>query len=447
MRSPARVGLLFGGLLAPTALGISAPAVALPELARDLGLPSSQTAWVLAAYALALAIGTALSGQFGAVRGLRQTLIVGVLLVAVGSAIAAASPVFGLLVLGRSVQGAGAGAVTIAAMGTISTTFSSADASRALGSLTAVVAGVSGAGSLIGGALTDALGWRAVVALPTLSLLFLPAALGLAPSQPSAERSIDGRGALLVTIVAASFVGLLQSRSTGLGATVVAGLVVVVVTGAVLLARHARVRPDGFLPDALVRNGPFLRHALVGFTLFAAYLAMLFAAPLMLASRFGWGPLTIGLVLLPAAVCAVATSRVVPLVLPRAGTARVAMTLTLLSAAGLLVAGASQTRVATVVGLAAAVSGFAGAQVALVGAVPALVPAELRTSAVAVFNLVFIAGGSVGSAAAGGLADAFSLPVAVAAVAVLPVAGALIARTLPSVRHAPFLPPKAATGR
>jgi hypothetical protein len=55
----------------------------------------------------------------------------------------------------------------------------------------------------------------------------------------------------------------------------------------------------------------------------------------------------------------------------------------------------------------------------------------LTSTAIAVFNLVFIAGGSLGSAAAGGIADAASLGTAAGAVAVLPFAGAVIAWRLP----------------
>ena len=433
--TPTRAGLILGGLTAPTALGISAPAVTLPQLAVDLALPTSQTAWVLAAYALVLAVATALSGRLGALRGLRSMLLAGVLLLVVGSILAAAANSLFLLVAGRAVQGGGAGAVTIAALGTIGARYTAGDAAKALGALTAVIAGLSGAGSLIGGAMTEVVGWRAVVALPALSLLSLPAALRLAPSQPTATGRLDVWGALLVTVVTASVVVLLQARSTGLTVPAVLGLLAVAAAASGALARHAGRRPEGFLPRQLVRNGAFLQHAAVGFTLFAPYLAMLFAAPLMLAARYGWSPLRMGLVLLPAAVCAVAVSRGVGGVLPRLGAARTAAALGLLSGAGLLVAAVSDSAFATVFGLAAAISGFAGGQVTLLSAVPGLVAPALRSTAIALFNLVFIVGGSVGSAAAGGLANAFSLTVAMAVLSAIPLLGAALAWRLPVRRH------------
>ena len=151
----------------------------------------------------------------------------------------------------------------------------------------------------------------------------------------------------------------------------------------------------------------------------------------MPSQRKGWGPLTIGLVLLPAAVSAVVVTRLVGRMLLTIGARRGAAALGALSGTGLLIAAVSTHPPSTLVGLAAAVSGFAGGQVALLGAVPALVPKALTSTAIAVFNLVFIAGGSLGSAAAGGIADAASLGTAAGAVAVLPFAGAVIAWRLP----------------
>ena len=428
--SPVRVGLVLGALMAPTSLGISAPAVALPQLGADLGLAGPQTAWVLAGYALTLAVGTALSGRIADLRGLRRTMLGGTALLLGGSVLAALSSGFGALLAGRLVQGAGGAAVSIAALGTISATLSDADRARALAALTGVIAAVSGAGSLIGGLLTDVVGWRAVLALPALAVLSLPAAARLAPSSPREHGRLDLRGAALLAGAAGSTIVLLQARSTGLARLQVLAVTVIAVACLGGLVAHVRHRPDGFLPTSVIVNRAFLRYALVGMSLFAGYLSMLFAAPLLLAQRQGWGPLQIGLVLLPAAAAAVVSSRVVGSAVRSSPDRRIATVLTLISATGLLAAALVPHTAATVLGLAAAVSAFAGGQVVLVGAVPRLVPAAVTGAALALFNFLFIFGGSVGSAATGGLVEAFSLPTALALVALLPLAGAALARQL-----------------
>lgn len=428
--SPVRVGLVLGALMAPTSLGISAPAVALPQLGADLDLAGPQTAWVLAGYALTLAIGTALSGRIADLRGLRRTLLSGAALLVVGSALTALSAGFGMLLAGRLVQGAGGAAVSIAALGTISATLSDTDRAGALAALTGVIAAVSGAGSLIGGLLTEVVGWRAVLALPALAALSLPAAARLAPSAPRQQGRLDVMGAALLAVVAGSAIVLLQARSTGLDRAIMVAVAVAVVGAAGALVHHVRRWPDGFLPTSVVANPAFLRHALVGMSLFAGYLSMLFAAPLLLAQRQGWGPLQIGLVLLPAAAAAVAASRLVGSAVRRTPDRRIAVALTLTSASGLLAAAAVPHTWATVLGLAAAVAAFAGGQVVLVGAVPRLVPAAVTSTGLALFQFLFIFGGSLGAAATGGLADALSLPTALAVVALLPLTGAVLARGL-----------------
>jgi hypothetical protein len=104
------------------------------------------------------------------------------------------------------------------------------------------------------------------------------------------------------------------------------------------LVAHVRNRPDGLPPDIRHRQPrvPALRAG--GDGLFTGYLSMLFAAPLLLAQRQGWGPLQIGLVLLPAAAAAVVSSRVVGSAVRRSPNRRIAMVLTLISATGLLAA-------------------------------------------------------------------------------------------------------------
>ena len=66
-------------------------------------------------------------------------------------------------------------------------------------------------------------------------------------------------------------------------------------------------------------------------------------------------------------------------------------------------------------------------QPAMVWAVSSAVPAEVRGIALGVASLLFLVGGSVGSAAVGGLADGLGVPGTLMAVAALPVAAAALA--------------------
>ena len=76
--------ILLGLLIAPSALGVSTTAVALPTISADLGLSHPEAAWVLAGYVLAQATSVALFGRLGDIRGTRTILIAGGVLIGAG---------------------------------------------------------------------------------------------------------------------------------------------------------------------------------------------------------------------------------------------------------------------------------------------------------------------------------------------------------------------------
>lgn len=426
-----RTAALVGLLVALTVVASSAVAVALPQLGRDLGLDTLGTAWVLATFSLAFSITTALFGRLADLRGLRAPLRAGVLLLGVGCAVAAFAPSFPVLLAGRVVAGAGAGAVPVLGLGIVTARYTGAARSKALGSLTAVVTVVSGCGPLIGGALAQVAGWRAVLALPAVAVLLVEPIARDAPNRPvhqvpaGGSRSLDLRGAVIVAVVVTGLTLALQAPSTGLGLVPVVVLLATASAAAAGLALHVRARPAGFLPLAVLRDRRIILRGLAGLTVLAAYLGMLTAIPAHLTRTQGWRPLHIGLALLPAALSGAAVSRATGGLAARVGADRLAVGLALGSCAGLLTAaGGAASPVFVVGGMALVVAGFAGGQVALLDGVTAVVDEAVRGAALGVFNLVFFVGGAVGSATIGGLGGVLGLRGALACLAVLPLLGA-----------------------
>ncbi|HVM00569.1 MAG TPA: MFS transporter, partial [Egibacteraceae bacterium] len=380
MPSARRVALVLGLLVALTVVGSSAVAVALPDVAGTLSLDTAGTAWVLACFSLSFSITTAFFGRVADLYGLRVPLRVGVVLFAGGSLLAGGAWSFPAIVVGRLVQGAGAGAVPVLALGIIAARFRGPARSQALGALTAVVTVVSGAGPLIGGGITEMLSWRAVLALPALALLVGEPAARLAPAGPPEGGSgrspggLDVRGALLVAMTVAATTLLLQSPATGLGPAAAGVFGAGAALGAAGIVRHLGRRPLGFLPAVVVRDGAFRRCAFSGLALLAAYVGMLLALPLLLAANEGWRPFQIGLALLPAAGLGAVVASTVGAWVDRLGPYRMATGVTAGSALGLLVAAAApESPVLLVVGMCLVVTGFAGGQVALLDAVSSLV--------------------------------------------------------------------------
>jgi MFS family permease len=223
------VGILCGLYLAPTALGFSAAPVALPTLAADLHASGGSSAWALVAYSLTTAVLTALAGNIADRRGLRPPAVLSAAALIVGSGLILTAGDLPLVVLGRLVQGVGAGAVGVTAFRLPSLLISDARLrGRALGVMGSVVGVASGTGPLLGGALTTWWSWRGALALPLLSAAVIGNVLRRTPSATPSAARLDVRGATLTAAGIAAVTVLIEARTTGLAVPVTIAVAVLV---------------------------------------------------------------------------------------------------------------------------------------------------------------------------------------------------------------------------
>ena len=429
--SSRRVGLVFGALLVPQFVALGAPSVALPTAGRALGVPFGAMSWVLVAWALMSAVGMPLSGRLASRWGVRRVLVGNVVLIAVGSALAALAPSLPVLIVGRLIGGFGAGGAVIASYAVVDERLGIEGRARALGIMAAFAGTASGCGTLLGGALTEWVGWRWVIAVPVVGLLVLLPAARLAPSSGNEEERIDLLGAALLALVGGAVIVLLQAHSTGLPTPLVLALGVAAVVGALGLVRHVRHEPDGFVPRRVVGAPGFVAAGVTGLTIFAGYYGALFAAPALLERGADWSTLLVGAALLPAGLCSVVAGRVVGTLSTRITAWWITASLGALTAAGLLIGFLFFAHpVGVVVAVALATAGFAGAQAMLVGLVPKLVAKKDGDAAQGLFNFLIYGGSSIGPAAVGSLSSAIPLPVALAIVAAVPVGGMVVSLVL-----------------
>lgn len=428
-----RAAMLLGSLIALTIVGSSAVTVAVPVVRADLGLDVSAAAWIFAVFSLCFAVATAVFGRIADLAGLRTPLVVGVCLMAAGSAVVGLAPSFAVVLLGRVVQGAGAGAVPVLANGIVAARWEGPARSELFGTLMAVVTTVSGSGPVIGGTVEALLGWRWVFALPALGLLLIAPIARLAPTERH-EGELDLVGVVATSASVAGLLGLLQAPTAGPTVGVV-GMVLLAVGVPVAITR-IRVRPHGFLPVPVLRNGEIMRSAFAGLALLAAYFAMLFAAPELLSANRGWEPVQIGLALLPAALTAAIVSRLAGRAGPRVGQFRTARVAASAAVVGLTVGALAPTStVAVVLGLAGVAIGFGASQAVLVDRVSIVTPPDMLGASLGVCNLVVFVGGSVGTALVGGLSGVLGLRSSLAVLVALPliaIAVLTIGRRMPS---------------
>lgn len=421
-RNPTALGLGLGFVAGSSGLGLAAAPVVLPDLATDFGLAVAQTAWVLSGFSLMLAVMTPVFGRLADRSGATTTLAVGAALGLTGAVVVLLAPTLFTIVVGRLLQGAAAAALSIVAFGIAGYHLEGVGRAQAFGVLTALSSIFLGAGPLIGAATAELLGWRAALAAPVLATFAVLWLARLAPPANTTGRGeIDLTGAALVLAAGAAVTGLLQARATGLSAAL-AGVAVAVALGAtVALAGHVRRRPDGFVPRAVITNRAFVALSAAAATVMSGFLGMSFLGPLLLAEGAERTAVDIGLALLPAAVAAAAVGWLVGWLRPHVGVELLLIALAVGSSLGMAVAGLGHSVAALVVlGVAATTSGFAGAQVALLDHVSELVEEKDRGVALGTFNLVFVTGGALGAAVAGGLVDVSSPATATLGIATLP---------------------------
>jgi hypothetical protein len=246
---------------------------------------------------------------------------------------------------------------------------------------------------------------------------------------------LDIIGAVLVAGTAGGLVLLVQSPTSGLTIATIGALLLIL--GAPLVALRVRQRPHGFLPMSVVRNGVVVRSAIAAASVPASWFALLVGVPAVLVGA-GWEPWEVGLLLVPSAVVALLVPRVAGPLLERIGASWSLVLAGVVAAATLLLAALGTHLVTPIpVGLAVALAtvSFGIGQPALIALVGAAVPADVRGVALGIATLLFLVGGSVGSAVVAGLGEVIGIPGSFAALAVLPALGLLF--LVPELRRPP----------
>lgn len=306
--SAGRRGLLPVLLIAQlmVILDISAVNVALPDLARDLGIPASEIGWTITSYSLLFGSLLLLGGRAADLLGRRRVFFAGLTVFTAASLASALATSAALLFAARAGQGIGAAMLSPAALSIITTTYQGPARARALGAWGAVGGAGAAIGVLLGGVLTQLADWRAIfyINIP-VALVVALAGRHVVPADGWAPRwrGLDLRGAVVATGGLAALVyALTQAESNGwtAGRTLAFGIV-----GLAALAVFAFLEREAATPLLRVQR---LRDRAIGggFALMLVASAVMFGTfvttSLYLQGVLGKGPLTTGLSFLPLAV-------------------------------------------------------------------------------------------------------------------------------------------------
>ncbi|MFE1771144.1 MFS transporter [Streptomyces sp. NPDC059008] len=318
------------------ALDFSILNVALPVLGKDLGMGQADLQWAVTAFALPSGGFLLLFGRIADLFGRRRLFLTGLALFTAASVLAALAWSPAAFLGGRALQGLGAAIIVPTGMSLLTTTFAEGpQRERALGISGTLMSTGFTIGMVLGGMMTDVLGWRSTMGLLSLAgVAVLAAAPALLPESrhPSRPR-IDVPGAVTVTGGLLSLIYALSTAAQrGFGrpdviVTLVAG--VALLTAFVIVESRAE-QPLVSLP--MLRRRTVAWGNLAGLTTFAMMSAVIFLLTLYLQEVLRLSAFRTGLVFgVQGAVSAVA-GVLAPRVIGRLGARRTLLTGLLLQA-------------------------------------------------------------------------------------------------------------------
>ena len=304
--------------------------VALPSIDADLDFAAGDLQWVLSAYLLSFGGLLLLGGRAADLLGRRRVFVAGTGLFALASLGAGLAGSTEVLLGARVVQGVAAAIMTPTALSIVMTTFpEGAERNKALGiwGSTGAVGGT--AAWLVGGPITDGLGWQWIFFLnvPVAAVVVALAPVLLRESRAAAGRrrfDVAGAGTITAALVLLVY-AVVEAPATGWGDIRTLGLLA---AAAVLTALFAAIESRSAAPLAPLRV--FRSRSLVGGNLVLFALGtMAFGVPFVLTQYaqevLGWSPVQFGLASVVMPLTAVAGTATAQALAARSGVRRVAV--------------------------------------------------------------------------------------------------------------------------
>jgi EmrB/QacA subfamily drug resistance transporter len=282
----------------------TALSVALPAIERDLHSKVTTVQWVINGYAMVFGVLIVTGGRLADMFGRRRIFIAGAAIFAAFSVMGGIAPDVRLLLASRFLMGVGGAMMWPAILGLTYGLLPPSKAGLAGGLILGAAGFGNAVGPLLGGVLTDSVGWRWIfyVNLPVAAAAVLITMLVVPPdAERKGEAKIDYPGTAVLSI---GLLALLLALDWALDLGWTAPLIIILfVVGAGALASflfiERRAGDSALVPRNVLQNRAFLAAGIATLLASAIFFAALLYLPQFMSKELGFNAMGSGAGLLP----------------------------------------------------------------------------------------------------------------------------------------------------
>ncbi len=275
--------------------------VAIPSIIQELQITAGPGSWIVSGYSIVFALSTMIYSRLSDFIPIRTLLSVGLGLLGISSILGYIAHHFDILLAARLLQASGAGSVPGLGMVLARRYVPYERRGRAVSMIASGVALAFGLGPVVGGTITEFIGWNGLFLVTCLVFPLAPILWKLLPKESRREVRFDILGAALTAVVTGSLLVAVQQKS--------AVLLLVSLLSLTCSIWHFRRVKEPFLQPVLFRNSGYRKLLFIAFCAFVLNMSMLFLMPLALAGIFHKEAAAIGIVLFPGAMLSALLAR------------------------------------------------------------------------------------------------------------------------------------------
>ena len=267
--------------------------LALPQIAADFRLTSVASSWIVTGYSIVFAISSITFSRLSDFVPIRTLFTTGLTLLGTASVLGFFSNHFIVLLIARLVQAAGAASVPGLAIVLITRYIPNDRRGKSMAVIMSASSLGLGLGPVLGGSITQFLGWHDLFIVTGLTLFLIPVFYKLLPREIPQKGSFDLLGAILLAIGTTGILLFLTSRKP---------ITLIIGVSALLLfwLRIGRAA-DPFVQPALFKDKKYMILSSLGIVSYINNFATLFLLPQVLAHLYALTPAQSGLVIFPGA--------------------------------------------------------------------------------------------------------------------------------------------------